>query len=151
MQDSTHSSKKSTCQSPTPKGLEASQNIAFARYHLAVRGFLQGLRKPASPPYLLSEAAQTPKLQSITSTGHDDLLSTNSVAALSGPGLLDPPESIPSETDNDQVFSLALEARRLEYPFPESTDESDVLMKTPKVIGRRRAAFRPYPNKIRHL
>ena len=53
---------------------------------------------------------------------------------VSGPGLLDPPESTSSEMDSDQIISPILEARRLHSAVPEGADGSDVLMTMPKVV-----------------
>ena len=127
-------SLKSKRQSPARAFLEASQENALTSYHLTVQGFLHGLRKSES---------ETPKLQSIASTRHADLLFVNSVATISRPGLLDPPESTSSETDSDQVLSPSPETRRLRSPNPEGAIGSDVSMKMPKVV-------RTYTKRIKH-
>ena len=127
-------SLKSKCQSPARAFLEASQENALTSYHLTVQGFLHGLRKSGS---------ETPKLQSIASTRHADLLFVNSVATISRPGLLDPPESTSSETASDQVLSPSPETRRLRSPNPEGAIRSDVSMKMPKVL-------RTYTKRIKH-
>lgn len=121
-------------QSPTRTFLEASQENALTSYHLTVQGFLHGLRKSGS---------ETPKLQSIASTRHADLLFANSVATVSRPGLLDPPESTSSETDSDHVLSPSLETRRVRSPNPEGAIGSDVSMKMPKVV-------RTYTKRTKH-
>ena len=127
-------SLKSKRQSPARAFLEASKENASTSYHLTVQGFLHGLRKSGS---------ETPKLQSIASTRHADLLFVNSVAIISRPGLLDPPESTSSETDSDQVLSPSPETRRLRSPNPEGAIGSDVSMKMPKVV-------RTYTKRIKH-
>ena len=102
-----------------------------------------GLRKPVSPPCQPAEVAQAPKPQSIASAGHKDLLFVDTVATVTGPGLLDPPESTPSDTDTKQVLSPAPDARRSRSPDPQAADGSDVLMKMPKVVWT-------YTRKIKH-
>ena len=121
-------------QSPTSKCLGASQEIAFASYQLTVQGFLHGLRKPLSPPCQPGKVAPISKLQLTSSTCHEDLLFVDSVAAVSGPGILDPPESTSSEIDSDRVVSPIPKARRLQPVVPEGADGCDVLMTMPKVV-----------------
>ena len=60
------------------------------------------------------------------------MLFVDSVAAVSGPGILDPPESTSSEIDSDRVVSPIPEARRL--AVAEGADGCDVLMTMPKVV-----------------
>ena len=121
-------------QSPTFKCLEASQEIAFANYQLTVHGFLHGLRKSLSPPCQPGKIAPISKLQLTSSTCHEDLLFVDSVAAVSGPGILDPPESTSSEIDSDRVVNPIPEARRLQSAVPEGADGCDVLRTMPKVV-----------------
>lgn len=71
------------------------------------------------------------------------MLFVDTVAKVSDPGLLDPPESTSSDVDSDQVLSPAPDARRSRSPDPKGTDESGVLMKIPRVI-------RTYTRKIKH-
>ena len=132
MQDSTYSLEMTKPpQSRTSKGLGVSHENAFPSYHLTVQGFLHGLRKPISPPCQPGDVAPFSKLQSTSSTGHEDLLFVDSV---SGPGLLDPPESTSSEIDSDQVVSPIPKARRLQSAVSEGADGCDVLMTMPKVV-----------------
>ena len=60
----------------------------------------------------------------------------------SGLGLLHPPESIPSETDTDEVPNPAPEAKRLRFLSPEGSEERFLSMKMPKVV-------RTYTKKIK--
>ena len=62
------------------------------------------------------------------------MLFVDSVAAVSGPGILDPPESTSSEIDSDRVVSPIPKARRLQSVGPEGADGCDVLMTMPKVV-----------------
>ena len=141
-QGSSHKVDMSARQSLTSQSLEASQDKAFTGHYLTVQGFLHGLRKPASPPCQPAEIAQSPKLQSTASKGHEDLL-CDSVATVRSPELLDPPESSPSELNNEQAVSPIPEARRLQYPVPERPDGSKMLVRMPRVL-------RTYTRKIKY-
>lgn len=101
VQDFIRSSKKSTRSLRTPNGLEASQDDTLMRHQLTVQGFLHGLRRPVTPPSNPAEGSQAPNLQPIASTGQEDWLWIDSAATFSRPGLLDPPESIPSDVGSD--------------------------------------------------
>ena len=74
------------------------------------------------------------KLQLTFSTGHENLLFVDSIATVSGPGLLDSPESTSSKMDSDQIVSPIPEARRLHSAVPEGADGCGVLMTMPKVV-----------------
>lgn len=143
LQDTIYSLKSSRHGSPTPERFEASQDKEIASYYLTVQGFLYGLRRPVSPSCRPPEVNQAPKPHSSASASLEDMLFVDTVARVSDPGLLDPPESTVSDVDSDQVLSPAPDARRLRSPDPKGADGGDVLMKIPRVI-------RTYTRKIKH-
>ena len=130
VQEFSHGSKNSTLPLPSPNHLEASQYDKSTGCQLTVHDFLHGLRKSVILP---DEPAEAPKLQPIASTRLEDLPFIDSAATILGPGLFDPPESTPGETDSDQILSPSPGVSRLRYPSPKCADEQDVLMKIPKV------------------
>ncbi|CAF9917846.1 hypothetical protein IMSHALPRED_003763 [Imshaugia aleurites] len=130
VQEFSHGLKNPTLPVPSPNGLEAPQHDKSTGCQLTVQDFLHGLRKSVILP---DEPAEAPKLQSIASTRLEDLPFIDSAATVLGPGLFDPPESTPGETDSDQILSPSPGVSRLRYPSPKCADEQDVLMKIPKV------------------
>ena len=136
------SPEKSVSANNTPKGIDASQDDFSTSCQLTVQGFLCGLQNPVTLPCKPVEAGQAFGLQPTASRGNGDSPSLDSGPKISSPGLLDPPESVPSETDRDRVSSPSFVARRVRFPDPDGRDESDLLMKIPKVI-------RTYSKKIK--
>lgn len=134
VQDFLRSLKKSTRPLPTPKRLEAPQENTLTSCQLTVQGFLHCLRKPVTSRYKSVEAGEASKLRSIALTGHEVLPFIDSAAEIPGSGLLDPPESIPNETDSAEVLSPVPEAKRLRSLNQKGVDEKDISMKIPKVV-----------------
>ena len=143
VQSSTVSAEKSSRSLLETKCLKLTQDDTSITSHLTVQDFLFGLRKPTTSPCKPPEADRATTFQPFASTGHKDLLFGDLEATYPGPGLLDPPESSPSETDGDQLPSPALEARRLRSLQSPGADERDVTMEIPKVV-------RTYTKKPKH-
>ena len=84
-------------------------------------------RKPA-------EAADDLNLQPVALTGEEGLSFIDSTAAVPSPGLLDSPQSVPNETDREQIRDTSPEAERLRSPNAKDADEENVSMTFPKVV-----------------
>ena len=90
-----------------------------------------------TPPCQLAEAAEAAELQMIPSTGLEDM-----PFIASGPGLLDPPESMSDESDGEQVLSPSPGTRE-QPPNLERVDEN-LFKKIPKVT-------RTYTKKVKRV
>ena len=126
----------SECMRSLPKTEDSGtlQDGTSSNYQLTGQRFLH--ERPVTLLCPSAEAALTANAQPVGLAGHD------TEATNSGPCLLDPPESIPSETDNNQVSSPAPEARRLRSRTTKGSQGRDVSMQIPKVV-------RTYTKKIK--
>ena len=143
VQNPIHNPEKSSCSLPETKCLKLTQDDSSTTCHLTVQGFLHGLRKPMIPPCKPIEAERAINFRTLASTGHRGLPFIDLQDTFPSPGLLDPPESSPGETDGDRVPIPAPEARRLRSPHSPGADERDVTMLVPKVV-------RTYTKKLKH-
>ena len=141
VQEFLRSLKKPTRPLSTSQGLETTQEKSLQSSQLTVQAFLHGLRTPVTPLRKPAEAAEGPKLQTIAS---ESPKSSQSIAAASGPSLLDPPESTPNRLNSEGALSPSLEAKRLRCPTPKGKEEKDEPMKIPKVT-------RTYTKKAKHV
>ena len=141
VQEFLRSLKKPTRSLSTSERLERPQEKSLQSSQLTVQAFLHDLRKPVTPLRKPAEAAEGPKLQTIAS---ENLESSQSIAAASGPSSLDPPEHTPGKIDSERVLSPLLEAKRLRCPTLKGKQEKDVPMKIPKVT-------RTYTKKAKHV
>lgn len=141
VQDFLRSLKKPTRPLPTADRFETPQETTPQSGQLTVQAFLHGLQKPASPLRKRAEAAESPRLHTISS---ENLENSQSIAATSSPNSLDPAEHTPNKTDSEKILSLSPEGKRLRCPTPKGKVMEDVSMKIPKVT-------RTYTKKAKHI